>query len=141
MICGILDKCLIGGIFVRHTVSCWLPWKEGCSMVNCNLRICRILVNIPSQANGRGTNHELVAKELKSGGSQSLSKDIGWLVTGGDKSKADVFVQDLFPNEMVINLYMLSPSMIDRVRGKSHGTKIVTQNNGRRGEGKMNVFE
>jgi hypothetical protein len=31
--------------------------------------------------------------------------------------------------------------MINRVRGKSHGTKIVTQNNGRRGEGKMKVFE
>jgi hypothetical protein len=50
------------------------------------------------------------------------------LVTGGNKIESNVLVQDLFVDKVVIHLNVLSPSMVDRIRYKGHGTKIVTPN-------------
>jgi hypothetical protein len=86
------------------------------SMMSCNLLVWRRLVNIPPQANGRGTNHELVIKKLKPRRSQPLGEYICGLTTSGDKPMADIFVQDLFPNKVVVDLDMLGPGMVERIR-------------------------
>jgi hypothetical protein len=49
-------------------------------------------------------------------GGQPLSKNVSRLVACRDKTKIDILVQDLFPNEVVINFNMLSSSMIYKIR-------------------------
>jgi hypothetical protein len=61
------------------------------------------------------------------------------LITGGYDAEGDVFVQDFFPNEVVIDLDMLGPSMVDRIRGESHGPEIITPNGRRNREREMKV--
>jgi len=36
---------------------------------------------------------------------------------------------------LIINFYMLGPTMVDRIRGESPGAKVVTLNYWRNGEG------
>jgi hypothetical protein len=61
------------------------------------------------------------------------------LITGGYETESDVFVQDFFSNEVVIDLDMLGPSMVDGIRGESHGPEVVTPNGRRSSERKMEV--
>jgi hypothetical protein len=52
---------------------------------------------------------------------------------------ADLAKRDLLPNEVNVDLYMLGPSMLDRVRGHINSTDIVAKDNCGSGEGMMKL--
>jgi hypothetical protein len=52
---------------------------------------------------------------------------------------ADLAKRDLLPNEVNVDLYMLGPSMLDRVRSHINSTDIVAKDNCGSGEGMMKL--
>jgi hypothetical protein len=64
----------------------------------------------------------------------------GWLQVEINPRLMSLF-KTFFPYELIINFYMLGPTMVDRIRGESPGAKVVTLNYWRNGEGEMKILK
>ena len=71
---------------------------------------------------------------------QSFCEDIGRLKIGNDMSKVDIPCDDPIPNEVVVHLDVLCPSMEDKVSSKMYTTEIVVVDQGWVVDGDVHVF-
>ena len=69
----------------------------------------------PPQANGGGSHHELGSKKQKPSKGETLSKNVCKLIIGGNKFDEDVTIEDFFTHKVIVDLNMLSASMVHRI--------------------------
>jgi hypothetical protein len=65
-------------------------------------------------------------------GGETFGEDVGNLVNGGEVVELNVFVENLFSDEVDVNFDVLGSGMGDRIGGNGKGARVITPNCGRR---------
>lgn len=81
--------------------------------------------NIPLQAHWSRENSELVSKIQESLSWERLGHGICKLVFKGRKLNAQSMLHNTFSDKMIVDFYMLSTSVHNRIGSKVGGTNIV----------------
>ena len=73
-----------------------------------------------------GDNTNVLAKEFKSFAIKRFGKQINLLIISMNKLKSKCTIFDKLPNEVMLNLYVFSSRMLNRILRDVDGTSIVT---------------
>ena len=76
------------------------------------------MVITPLQTDGRRGDHKFVLEDSKSLRRETFGKQVSKLINTRHKGHCNMFLKNFFPDKMVVNLYVLSVSMKERIRSK-----------------------
>ena len=105
------------------------------------LRHLHIISNIPPQNHGINRYRDFGPKINKLRCRETLSEYVSELIPSSNLFHLKIPAQNLFMNEMVINLQMFCAGVEDRIKGNGQGRYIITPKFGSSGKENAQIFE
>ena len=100
-----------------------------------------IISNIPPQNHGINRYHDFGKEIKKLRCRETFSEYVSELIPSSNVFHLKIPAENLFTNEMVINLQMFCAGMEDRIRGNGQGRYIITPKVGSSGKENAQIFE
>ena len=98
-------------------------------------------VSLPRRRSRRLVDVQIAAELQEHCGRETLCEDVSKLESGGDVQDTHITEGDALSDEVEINLDMLRTLMLNRVRGEINHTDIVTIDNSRTPERRMEFLQ